>query len=455
MQRLMTVNDVADVLRLHPKTVYRLAAEKRIPSKKRAGLGLRFRPTDIEKWQAEGFSSSSPLPVAPVHCVLPIGFFDRVKPKGGRKMSAGKRTRWNYRFGAVYVRKTKGGNDRWYVDYCLEGKRTREVVREAQSQEEAVLALNRKITEAYDGKYQPKRIAERLDLAQLAERFMCEYSRPTKSSWKDDEYRLKPILEQFGHKQIALISDSDILKFRQRRLEEGLSRLTANREIALMKTMFNFAVRKGLLEKNPAVGVKLFSERDTARTRVLSAAEEVRLLASLARHLRPIVLLALHTGLRYREILNLEWKSVDFDRNFIKAEHTKSHKARLIPMNVVVRSVLRGLRESPPTSSRVFKFTDIHCGFKNACRRAGIGELTFHDLRRSFGTRLLELGVDIVTISKLYGHGSVLVTQNYLHPQDELGREAVDKLVLPEYLSHGWHTDNSDSVSEPTYPDDN
>jgi hypothetical protein len=50
-------------------------------------------------------------------------------------------------------------------------------------------------------------------------------------------------------------------------------------------------------------------------------------------------------------------------------------------------------------------------------------------LRRTFGTRLLEAGVDIVTISKLYGHSSVLVTQRYLHPKDTLAEEAVESLV--------------------------
>lgn len=62
-------------------------------------------------------------------------------------------------------------------------------------------------------------------------------------------------------------------------------------------------------------------------------------------------------------------------------------------------------------------------------RRAGLEDLTFHDLRRTFGTRLLEAGVDIVTISKLFGHSSVLVTQRYLHPKDALCEEAVEYLV--------------------------
>ncbi|MGD9347275.1 MAG: tyrosine-type recombinase/integrase [Candidatus Aminicenantes bacterium] len=56
-------------------------------------------------------------------------------------------------------------------------------------------------------------------------------------------------------------------------------------------------------------------------------------------------------------------------------------------------------------------------------------DFTFHDLRRTFGTRLLEKGVDIRTIQKLYGHSSVSVTERYLHPKDSLRREAVELLA--------------------------
>jgi integrase len=78
---------------------------------------------------------------------------------------------------------------------------------------------------------------------------------------------------------------------------------------------------------------------------------------------------------------------------------------------------------------RVFPFKYIQKAWENARRRAGLEDLTFHDLRRTFGTRLLEAGVDIVTISKLYGHSSISVTQRYLHPKDKLSKEAVELLV--------------------------
>ncbi len=117
----------------------------------------------------------------------------------------------------------------------------------------------------------------------------------------------------------------------------------------------------------------------------------------------------------------------------IIVEHTKSKKARYIPINVELFSVLSELKAKRNILDIVFPFKSIRTAFENAVERAGINDFTFHDLRRSFGTRLLEKGIDIVTIQRLYGHSSPLVTQRYLHPDDEISKEAVELLV--DYLT--------------------
>jgi len=74
---------------------------------------------------------------------------------------------------------------------------------------------------------------------------------------------------------------------------------------------------------------------------------------------------------------------------------------------------------------REFKYN-----FNNALKRAGIKRFTFHDLRHSFGSRLVESGVDLVTIQKLMGHKTIKTTMRYLHPTTEMHRKAVEKLNL-------------------------
>jgi len=71
-------------------------------------------------------------------------------------------------------------------------------------------------------------------------------------------------------------------------------------------------------------------------------------------------------------------------------------------------------------------YLDMKTGFKGACRRAGITDLRFHDLRHTFASRLVEKGVDIETLKELLGHHSITITQRYIHSNDERKRAAVD-----------------------------
>jgi integrase len=116
---------------------------------------------------------------------------------------------------------------------------------------------------------------------------------------------------------------------------------------------------------------------------------------------------SLHTGIRKGELFNLKWQNVDFENRIIKVERTKSKKVRFIPINSTLFETLKRLEAERGENQHVFPSKNIQTAWENARRRAGIENLTFHDLRRSFATRLLEAGIDIVTISKLFGHSKV------------------------------------------------
>jgi site-specific recombinase XerD len=71
---------------------------------------------------------------------------------------------------------------------------------------------------------------------------------------------------------------------------------------------------------------------------------------------------------------------------------------------------------------------DIRTAFKNACSRADIKNLRFHDLRHTFASRLVLSGVDLATVSKLLGHSSITMTMRYTHPTPESLKNAVTSL---------------------------
>ena len=100
----------------------------------------------------------------------------------------------------------------------------------------------------------------------------------------------------------------------------GAGKSTVNREITLLKKMFNVAIEEEYLEQNPAKGIKKYSEMDMVRDRILSEEEEATLFAELAEHLKPFAFTSLHTGMRKGEILDLKWENVDLRHGFILLE---------------------------------------------------------------------------------------------------------------------------------------
>jgi integrase len=91
---------------------------------------------------------------------------------------------------------------------------------------------------------------------------------------------------------------------------------------------------------------------------------------------------------------------------------------------------------NPGTGTR---FTDVKKSFSAACRKAGITDFRFHDLRHTFGTRLADAGVDVVKIKELMGHASIVTTMRYIHATDQGKRGAIT--VLSEYRQRHQYTD--------------
>jgi len=343
-------------------------------------------------------------------------------------------TRWRYCDGVVYRIKNPGGKVSWGIEFRDEnGKRKQQIVRGAQSRKDAEDVLDytaRNIFKRKFGIAEPE--TKSITFQRFSVMYLEDYSKTTNKSWETVEHRLKSLVNFFFDMELREITPTLIKRYRSSRLKNQISKSTVNREVALLKHMFNVAIDENYLELNPTKKIMMYSEADTIRDRVLSREEEPRLFAELPDRLKPFFYVACHTGMRRSEIFKLEWRNVVLKGcrdSYIKVERTKSRKARTIPVNSQLYEILIQLKNRQGAAKYVFPFKSVRTAFENACKRAGITDFTFHDLRRTFGTRLLKKGVDIVTISKLYGHSSVLVTQRYLHPEDTLSRHAVEKLV--------------------------
>jgi integrase len=200
--------------------------------------------------------------------------------------------------------------------------------------------------------------------------------------------------------------------------------------------MFALAVEWGLCEQNPVEGMRLYKE-DERPMRILSMVEEVKLLEEASDHLRPIIRLALHTGMRKTELVELQWEQVDMYHRTITIKKSKSGKVRYIPMDDLVWNQLHtmpGNQERGPVFRwRGHSIAKVHKAFLGAVTRAKIPHIRFHDLRHTYATRMLRSGVNPRTVQTILGHASIKTTERYMHVLDTDLHEAAFKMQLKIY----------------------
>jgi integrase len=200
---------------------------------------------------------------------------------------------------------------------------------------------------------------------------------------------------------------------------------TRNRHLAMLRAMFNKGIEWGLVGSNPCDGIPKLREAPP-RDRFLTPEEVETLLANAPETLKPFLVVALHTGMRHGEILQLSWPDVDFVNRLVKIRESKSGKSRSIPMDQTLFDTLHGL------SSRFgkgFVFpnqrTHVNQTFRRLCGKVKLENFRFHDLRHTFASHLVMKGVPIKTVQEYLGHANLTMTMRYSHLAPSHHREAI------------------------------
>lgn len=315
-------------------------------------------------------------------------------------------------------------NEAWWIDYYVEGVRKRERI--GRNRRFAERMLEKRRAAIIEGRFVDRRKDRKLTLRRLAEQYI-EYSKRNKRSWERDVASCKHLVAHFGERQLRAITPESVERYKKKRMQERprrgsapkMSPASINRELAALSAMFSWAEVNGWIDGNPVRKVKKLREANE-RDRILSETEFRALVDAAAPHLKPILLIAYHTGMRKGEILALTWDRIDLARRVIRLRggDTKSDQARIAPLNEEAMDALRTL---PPRvgSPWVFRFRgkrpvgSVKRAFANARIRAGLKDVHLHDLRHTFVTNARRAGVDHLTIMAITGHRTTAVFKRY------------------------------------------
>lgn len=252
-----------------------------------------------------------------------------------------------------------------------------------------------------------------------------KYARP-----HEFDYVTERFYKMTGNKMANEIILNDFLKYQNIRAKE-VKASTVNREMDCIKRMFSLAKQNRKIRFNPCEDVEDL-RAENPEERFLTKDEEIALLKVANPAMRSMIIVAIYTGMRTGEILNLKWTDVFFNERYLLARNTKNGKPRRLPMMSKVKNEISAqprISEYVFTSSKTMtKYKDIKSTFARTVERARIPHITFHKLRHTTASRLNALGVDIVTIQRILDHCDLNITRLYTHTFDDSIINAFNKL---------------------------
>lgn len=270
-----------------------------------------------------------------------------------------------------------------------------------------------------------------LTLEQFVTRYYLPYITVKKRSWSLDQRILRlHVLPMLGQNCMRHIRHMDIVSQQNTMKSSGFAASTCNRVLIVLKSLFTFAVRWGLLnqEENPCREVKLFAEMEQ-RKRYLSPQQARDMLEFLDayKHLpsAQAIQLLLFTGARKSEILTARWEYVDTERRLLTVPRSKSGKTRHIPLSNAAMNVLQSVPRhdnqewvffNPATGTHLSSVFGLWTKMR---QQLGLEDFRLHDLRHSFASFLVNSGRSLYEVQECLGHQTPRMTMRYAHLSSE------------------------------------
>jgi integrase len=278
-------------------------------------------------------------------------------------------------------------------------------------------------------------------VAELAAEYLERWAKPRKRSWKVDERILKKdVLPEWGRRKAKDITRREVIRLLDRVAARG--GIMANRTLAVVRKMFNFAVSRDIIPASPCTAVQAPAP-ENRRDRVLTA-EEIKTFwlnldkTPISEEIKLALKLQLVTAQRKGEVISSAW--ADFDREggwwTIPAEKSKNRLPHRVPLSALAKEILAAAQTLAGDSGWVFPSlrTTGHitpAAVDHALRQArpllGLDHFVPHDLRRSAASHMTSMGISRLVVSKILNHVERGVTAVYdRHSYDQEKRQALE-----------------------------
>lgn len=275
--------------------------------------------------------------------------------------------------------------------------------------------------------------------------YVERHAKIRKRTWRDDEEAFRNHLRPIASRAMARISRADISDLQAAiRLNSGP--YAANRTLALVRKVFNWAIKHGQVKaENPVSGIDFYKEverdvrlNDDDLPRLLQAIEE-----DSNQAVKDFFVLLLFTGVRRSNLQMMRWEQLDFKRAVWRIPHTKNGNPQVIPLGDTELVILSRRQRDvdsewvfPSATSKTGYYTEPRVAWERICKRAGFANVRMHDLRRTLASFMVDTGASLPVVGKMLGHLSPQSTKIYARLQLDPVRRAKEA-AISAMLSHG------------------
>lgn len=336
--------------------------------------------------------------------------------------------------GAIDKRRAKDGSDHYRVQIRLSGHKP--VRKTFRRKGDAQRWMKKTEAAILEGRTVPSAKQGRRTLGDVIDRYIETFLPKKPKSLKKQSAQLQWWKKHYGHLILSRITQSVLCEARDRLGSESTPRgsqrapATVKRYMAALSHAFTIAIQEWeWLETNPLKRVRRPIE-PRGRVRFLDEDERDRLLAACRESrsplLYPVVLLALSTGMRRGEIMQLRHSDVDLQLGRITIEESKNDERRVVPLQgPALENMKRLLKVRRMDTRLVFpgrprptgdvRPANLETAWKKAVGRAELQDFRFHDLRHTAASHLAMNGATVAELAAILGHKTLAMVQRYAH----------------------------------------